>query len=70
MFLVMSLPTLLFATSDSTYNPPNFDEQVYDVAVPFDDGVSVLVIAALAYGVFKVLAYKKNEKLKKAVLHQ
>lgn len=63
MLFVMSLPTLLFAQT-----PPDFDEQVYDVQVPFDDGVSFLVVAAIVYGLFRVWAYKRNEKLKKGLV--
>jgi hypothetical protein len=63
LLLVFSLPSLLFAQT-----PPNFDEQVYDVAVPFDDGVSLLVIAAIGYGLFRVWQYKKAEKRKKVLL--
>lgn len=64
ILFVMSLPCLVFA------QPPDFTgESPYGVTdVPFDDGVNLLVIAAIVYGLFKVWAYRKNEKMKKKLL--
>ena len=55
---LFSIPAILFAQ-------PGFDEQVYDVAVPFDDGVGVLLAIGIGYGLLRVILYRVHKKRKK-----
>lgn len=63
MVFFISLPALLFAQTTTIQPPGCGDCQVYDV--PFDDNISFLVAAAIFYGVIRIWAYKKVEKIKK-----
>lgn len=67
LMMLMWVPTLLFAQS-----PPPFDAEspfgVTDVQVPFDEGVDLLIAAGIAYGLLRIRAHKRNQKLKKQAL--
>jgi len=46
--------------------PPDFGDdgdQVYDVEVPFDGGISLLVAAGIGYGVKKAREKRKADKM-------
>lgn len=62
LFLI-SLPAILFAQPT---NPDSWQSgtNVMDVNTPFDSGVVLLVVIALCYGLLKIRAYRKSEKLK------
>ena len=56
---MICFPALLMAQPT---DPPDGD-QVYDVAVPFDGGVSLLVAAGIGYGVKKARDKRKANKM-------
>lgn len=50
------MPVLLIA------QPGGFDDDVQDNPIPFDGGVSLLIVAGLGYGVKKAYSKRKEEK--------
>ena len=67
--LLVTSPVLLFAQptdpgADSGGDPNN----VEDVHLPLDNGVVVLVLIGLGYGLLRVRQYKLLEKNKRALL--
>jgi hypothetical protein len=64
VLLVMFVPAVLFAQGGLPCVDCDSPYGVTDVQVPFDDGVDFLIIAAMAYGVFRVWVSRRNRKLK------
>jgi hypothetical protein len=67
VLFIMGFPYLLVAQFSE---PPGVgDGQVYDVEVPFDSWVYLLVTIGIGYGLFRAWIFRKNEKMKKKLLH-
>jgi len=59
MAVIIVLPMLVIAQFDPG---GGFDDDVDDTGVPFDGGISLLVAAAIGYGVKKAMDKRKADK--------